>query len=72
MRYARVSLAENERLTTVSGPHILEAPSVPEGLVEDEGNSDWVAGGALAIHEDNPDVGVDLALVEGNMRLQND
>lgn len=66
----RVSLTEDEGLASVRRPHILEASGVPEGLVKEQGESDWVACGTLAIHQDDTDVRVDCTLVESDMRLR--
>ena len=65
----RITLAKNEGLATVGGPHVLEWPGVPEGLVEEQWHSNRMAGRAFAIHQDDTNVRVDFALMERNMAL---
>lgn len=65
----RVTLAENEWLLAVAGPHAVELASIPGSLEEDHGDTDRVRRRASASIENDTHSGVDSALHERNVAL---
>jgi hypothetical protein len=67
-RDARVTHAQNVRLLASLRPERVELLGVPDGLEEQSGNMDGVRGGAGAVGDEYPELGVDV-LVEGYVAL---
>jgi len=69
-RNVRVTHGEDEWLSTISGPEVVELSGVPNGLEEQEWQPDGVGRGASTLHE-NDTGAVNIALEEGNVALEN-